>query len=154
MLLERERNYGLAMDALVIVCSWNRNTNVIMVWAWAHWPSCSLGTRVLSWFGHGAYGLGMDALVIALSKTRMLFCLGHGCAGHRMQKYWPVWDFSSGFNQRNRRKNPAPKAELRGKGKITGLPEIPSTCNMSTLKIPSALVPSTGGNQPYSNYLH
>ena len=31
MLLEHERNYGLAMDALVTVCSWN--TNGIMVTA-------------------------------------------------------------------------------------------------------------------------
>ena len=35
MLLERERYYGLGMDARVIVCSWN--TNVIMVWAWMLW---------------------------------------------------------------------------------------------------------------------
>ena len=52
MLLEHERYYGLGMDALVTVCSWNANfvmfflgmdavvtvcswnTNVIMVWAW------------------------------------------------------------------------------------------------------------------------
>ena len=32
MLLEHERNYGLGMDALVILCSWNMNG--IMVWAW------------------------------------------------------------------------------------------------------------------------
>ena len=32
MLLEHERNYGLGMDALITVCSWN--TNGIMVWAW------------------------------------------------------------------------------------------------------------------------
>ena len=32
MLLEHERNYGLGMDAMVTVCSWN--TNAIMVWAW------------------------------------------------------------------------------------------------------------------------
>ena len=35
MLLEHERCYGLGMDALVSVCSWN--TNVIMVWAWMLW---------------------------------------------------------------------------------------------------------------------
>ena len=35
MLLEHERNYGLGMDALVTVCSWN--TNGIMVWAWMLW---------------------------------------------------------------------------------------------------------------------
>ena len=35
MLLEHERYYGLGMDALVVVCSWN--TNAIMVWAWMLW---------------------------------------------------------------------------------------------------------------------
>ena len=35
MLVERERNYGLGMDALVIDCTWN--TNVIMLWAWILW---------------------------------------------------------------------------------------------------------------------
>ena len=35
MLLEHERNFGLGMDALVSVCSWN--TNGIMVWAWMLW---------------------------------------------------------------------------------------------------------------------
>ena len=117
-LLEHEQNYGLVMDAQVIVCSWNRNTNVVMVWAWTLWLSYALGARMLSWFGHGVYGLGMDALVIALTRTRMLVCFGHGCAGHRMQKYWPAWgNVSSGFKQRNRRTNPAPKADLGGKGK-------------------------------------
>ena len=37
MLLEHERNYGLGMDALVSVCSWN--TNGIMVWAWMLWSA-------------------------------------------------------------------------------------------------------------------
>ena len=32
MLLEQARNYGLGMDALDSVCSWN--TNGIIVWAW------------------------------------------------------------------------------------------------------------------------
>ena len=54
MLLEHERYYGLGMDALVIVCSWN--TNVIMVWAWMLWLSYALGTRTLLWFGHGCSG--------------------------------------------------------------------------------------------------
>ena len=35
MLLEHERNYGLGMDALVSVCSWN--TSGIMVWPWMLW---------------------------------------------------------------------------------------------------------------------
>ena len=43
MLLEHERDYGLGMDAMVTVCSWN--TNEIMV----------------------DYGLGMDAMVTVCS---------------------------------------------------------------------------------------
>ena len=54
MLLEHERYHGLGMDALATVCSWN--TNVIMVWAWAHCQPYALGTRTLSWFGHGRIG--------------------------------------------------------------------------------------------------
>ena len=91
MLLEHERNYGLGMDALIIVCSWNGlgmdaliivcswNRNVIMVWAWMLWSSYVLGTRTELWFGHACsgrrmpleqeryYGLGMDVLVIVCS---------------------------------------------------------------------------------------
>ena len=59
MHLEHERNYGLGMDSLVSVCTWNTNGII--------------------WFGHGCsgermhlehernYGLGMDFLVIACS---------------------------------------------------------------------------------------
>ena len=77
MLLEHERNYGLGMDALVSVCSWN--TNGTMVWAWMLWSAYSLETRTELWFGHGCsgqrilleherdYGLGMDALVSVCS---------------------------------------------------------------------------------------
>ena len=77
MLLEHERKYGLGMDALVSVCSWN--TNEIMVWAWMLWLAYALGTRAELWFGHGCsgermllehernYGLGMDALVSVCS---------------------------------------------------------------------------------------
>ena len=73
MHLEHERNYGLGMDSLVSVCTWN--TNGIMVWAWILWGSYALGTRTELWFGHGFsgdrmllehernYGLGMDAEV-------------------------------------------------------------------------------------------
>ena len=32
MLLQHEGDYGLGMDAMVTVCSWN--TKEIMVWAW------------------------------------------------------------------------------------------------------------------------
>ena len=35
MLLEHEGDYGLGMNALVTVCSWN--TKEIMVWAWMQW---------------------------------------------------------------------------------------------------------------------
>ena len=111
MLLEHERNYGLGMDAVVIVCSWN--TSRIMVWAWMLWLSYALGTRTLLWFGHKCsgyrkrweheryYGLGLDALVrthleheryvracmLRLSYalgTRTLLWFGHGCSGYLM----------------------------------------------------------------------
>ena len=54
MLLEHERNYDLGMDALVLVCSWNRNGIMI-----GH--GCS-GHRVLLEHERN-YDLGMDALV-------------------------------------------------------------------------------------------
>ena len=58
MLLEHERNYGLGMDALVTVWSWN--TNGIML---GH--GCP-GNRLV--FEHERnYGLGMDALVAVWS---------------------------------------------------------------------------------------
>ena len=50
-----------------------------MVWAWMLWSAYALGTRTLSWFGHGCYGhrvlleheryhaLGMVALVTVCS---------------------------------------------------------------------------------------
>ena len=85
MLSEHERNYGLGMDALLTVCS--RNRNGIMVWAWMLWSSYALPTpyalptRTEVWFGHGCsgqrmlfqhernYGLGMDALVTVCSSN-------------------------------------------------------------------------------------
>ena len=114
MLWEHERDYGLGMDALVIVCS--GNTNGIMVWAWMQlWSAYALGTRTRLWFGHGCsghrmlweyerdYGLGMDALVSVCSGntneimvwawmlwsayvlgTRTGLWFGHGCSGQRM----------------------------------------------------------------------
>ena len=113
MLSEHERYHALGMDALATVCSWN--TNVIMVWAWAHRQPYALGTRTLSWFGHGCsgnrmlleheryHGLGMGASptvcsgntnVIMVSAwmlwqpyalgTRTLSWFGHGCSGNRM----------------------------------------------------------------------
>ena len=77
MLLEHKRNYGLGMDALVSVCSWN--TSGIRAQAWMLWLAYALGTRTELWFGHGCsghrmllehernYGLGMDALVSVCS---------------------------------------------------------------------------------------
>ena len=35
MLLEHEGDYGMGMDAMVTVCSWNRME--VMVWAWMQW---------------------------------------------------------------------------------------------------------------------
>ena len=75
MLLEHERNYGLDMDVLVAVCSWN--TNGIMVWAWVLWSPCSWNTNgilVWAWVLWSPYALG----------TRMELKFGHGCSGHRM----------------------------------------------------------------------
>ena len=57
MLLERERNYVLGMDALVSVCSWN--TNRIILWAWMLWSAYALGTRTELCFGHGRSGQRM-----------------------------------------------------------------------------------------------
>ena len=77
MLWEHERDYGLGMDALVSVCSWN--TNGIMIWALMLWSAYALGTRTELWFGHGCsgqrmlweherdYSLGIDALVSVCS---------------------------------------------------------------------------------------
>ena len=96
MPLEHEQNYGLGMDAVVIVCPWNT-------------------TKLC--FGHGCcgnrmllehernYGLGMDALGIVCSGntngimvwagmlwlscalgTRTLLWFGHKCSGYR--KRW------------------------------------------------------------------
>ena len=85
MLWEHERYHALGMGALATVCS--GNTNVIMLWAWAHWQPCALGTRTLSWFGHGRignrvlweheryHGLGMDALATVCSRNTNVIML-------------------------------------------------------------------------------
>ena len=70
---EHEQNYGSGMDALVTVCFWN--TNGIMVWAWMRWLPYALGTRA---------ELCMDALLIALPRTRKELWFGHGCTRYRM----------------------------------------------------------------------
>ena len=54
MRLQHEGDYGLGMDAMVTVCSWN--TKAIMVWAWMQWEPYALGTRRRLWFGHGCKG--------------------------------------------------------------------------------------------------
>ena len=60
MLLERERNYDLGMDALGTVCSWN--TNGIMIWAWMLWGTvCSENTNgimIWAWMLWEPYALG------------------------------------------------------------------------------------------------
>ena len=66
MLLEHERNYGLGMDALVTVCSWN--TNGIMVWAWMLWSADALGTRTaLLASARGARALGTGGAKLLVS---------------------------------------------------------------------------------------
>ena len=94
MLLEHDRYYGLGMDALAIVCSWN--TNGIMVWAWMLWSSYALGTRSLLWLGHGCSGpicswIANGIMVWAWMLwspyalgTRTELWFGHACSGHRM----------------------------------------------------------------------
>ena len=77
MLLEHERDYGLGMDALVIVCS--GNTNGIMVWAWMLWSADALGTRTEFWFGHGCSGHRM-----LLEHERDCGLGMDACSGHRM----------------------------------------------------------------------
>ena len=95
MLLEQERNYGLGMDALVIVCSRNTNRN--------NGLGMDALVIVCSWNTNRNNGLGMNALAIACSRntngimvwawmlwssyalgTRTLLWCGHGCSGHRM----------------------------------------------------------------------
>ena len=75
MRLEHEANYGLSMDALVSVCSWNTKGN--MAWAWMLWSAHSSKHE-------RNYGLGMDALVSALIETRREIWFGHGCSGQRV----------------------------------------------------------------------
>ena len=80
---------GLGMDAIVIVCS--RKTNTKMVCAWMLWLSFALGTRALSWFGHGcAIVCSRNTNVIMVWAwshyfwyafgTRTFLWFGRGCA--------------------------------------------------------------------------
>ena len=90
VLLEHEGKYGLGMDALVSVCSWN--TAEIMVWAWMLWSAHSSKHE-------RKYGLGKDALVTALIETRRELRFGHGCSGLRTHQNtngimvwaWMLW---------------------------------------------------------------
>ena len=73
MLLEHERNYGLGMDAAVIVCSWN--TNGIMVWAWMLRWAYALETRTELWFGNGCCGehmlLNTNGIMVWASPSQL-----------------------------------------------------------------------------------
>ena len=71
MLLEHEGDYGLGMDAMVTVCSWN--TNAIMVWAWMHWLPYALEHE-------RNYGLGKDAMHWLPYAPGTI---GHGCSPNR-----------------------------------------------------------------------
>ena len=55
MLVEHELDYGLGMEALVTVCSWNMSVTLV-------WHGCS-SDRILVKHER-QYGLGMGALVI------------------------------------------------------------------------------------------
>ena len=93
-LSQHERNYALGMDALVSVCSWN--TNINMLWAWMVWSSLyAFRTQTEPCFGHGCsgcrmllehqcyYGLGMDPLVTVYSwntNVIRLFAFGSAAA--------------------------------------------------------------------------
>ena len=61
MLLERERNYDLGMDALVTVCSWKHERNYDL--------GMGALVTVCSWKHERNYDLGMDALVTVCSEN-------------------------------------------------------------------------------------
>ena len=75
-----ERFYGLGMDALVTVNSWN--TNGIMVWAWMLWLAQSSKDERIYCLGMDAlecmllehernHGLSMDFLVSAINHSKI-----------------------------------------------------------------------------------
>ena len=96
MLLEHERNHGLAMDALVTECSWNMNR--IVAWHGCS-GNCMRWNKNDFWFRHRCfanrvllkhvllernYGLDMDALVNECSWNTTELWSGHGCSGNRV----------------------------------------------------------------------
>ena len=136
MLSEHERYHGLGMDALATVCSWN--TNVIMVWAWAHRQPYALGTRTLSWFGHGCsgnrmlleqeryHGLGMDALATVCSWNRNVI----------MVWAWMLWQpYALGTRTEHKRYH------------ALGMAALPSLCSWNTNVI---MVWAWAHRQPYA----
>ena len=64
------RYHGLGMDALA--CGWASSMDVIMVWAWMHWPMDGLVAWTGSWFGPR---LGMDGARI---RVYVRASEGHG----------------------------------------------------------------------------
>ena len=87
MLLEHKRNYGLGMDAMVTVCSWN--TNGIIVWAWMLWSLYAHGFRTLVWFGYGcAFDRMHDIMVrtfpnpISTHAQHLFTGIQSGCLEH------------------------------------------------------------------------
>ena len=89
MLLEHDRYYGLGMDALAMVCSWNTlgmdvlvslcswNSNGIMVWAWMLWSSYALRAAP---HGGNAFPLRTDPGASPASKKP---CWNHRTQGPR-----------------------------------------------------------------------
>ena len=84
------------MDALASGCL--GSMDVIMVWAWMHWPVDALVAWTLSWFGQDALASGclgsMDVIMVwawmhwpvdALVAWTLSW-FGHGCAGQ-----WMPW---------------------------------------------------------------
>ena len=56
---KEEQDYGLGMDAMVSVCSWNTN-EIVVIWAW------------MLWFGHGCSGQRNSGLGRGCSRGTIL----------------------------------------------------------------------------------
>ena len=70
MLSEQERNYGLGMDALVTVCSWNTRT---LLWFWHGYS----GHRMLLEHERN-FALCLDERYLALAKGSLNRGRSHG----------------------------------------------------------------------------